>query len=157
MVWLLYLRYPWFWLVKVYIGTFCENQIGTGRKRILPGWSGPFFTQYLHIGMPAFYTFLIHYLNEVVCTDNKWRMCKRSQYGRGKIDLIVRGICCLRPHVKGLTENFHCISRFHDPKYCKKSGDCNSYLWQIHPEEITTDVSDHADGRRERKRAGQTD
>ena len=54
-----------------------------------------------------------------------------------KIDMIIRGICCLIPGVEGKTENIriisivgrfleilHCICRFHDQKYCTTCRGC---------------------------------
>ena len=48
----------------------------------------------------------INSLTDKVLID---KMIKASQAGV-KIDLIVRGICCLKPGVKGMTENIHVIS-----------------------------------------------
>lgn len=48
----------------------------------------------------------INSLTDKVLID---KMIEASQAGV-KIDLIVRGICCLKPGVKGMTENIHVIS-----------------------------------------------
>ena len=48
----------------------------------------------------------INSLTDEVLID---KMIEASQAGV-KIDLIVRGICCLKPGVKGMTENIHVIS-----------------------------------------------